>query len=70
MRKQDRDDPPPPPVEHPCSDQELRKMRDAIYPANTPNQIQCDASWEQVKPAWRAWEAWLVDEYRKVTEPK
>lgn len=41
-------------------------MRDAVYPANTEKQIQCDASWEQVKHNWRKDEEWLKGEYAKV----
>lgn len=48
------------------SDTELRKMRDAIYPAQCAKQIQDDDSWNGVKANWRQDEAWLVEEYRKV----
>jgi hypothetical protein len=50
----------------PCTDEELRKMRNAIYPANNQNQVQSDASWEAVKQKWRADSQWLTAEYNKV----
>lgn len=50
----------------PVSDFELREMRDSVYPAFTAKQIQCDASWEQVKKYWREDEEWLRGEYAKV----
>lgn len=48
------------------SDDDLRKMRDAIYPAQCPNQIQSDAAWELVKPNWKRSVEWLELEYKKV----
>lgn len=49
-----------------CSDEHLRKMRDAVYPAQVPKQVQDDASWEHVKKNWRSDEEWLTEEYGKV----
>lgn len=49
------------------SDAELRKMRDAVYPAQCPNQIQSDGSWNAVKDKWRHDVEWLLAEYKKVT---
>lgn len=53
------------PIE-PISDAELRIMRNAVYPAQVPNQVQTDASWEQVKPKWRADVEWLSAEFNKI----
>lgn len=62
--------PPPPPITTPCSDEHLRRMRDAIFPAHGPNQIQSDESWQWVKAKWRADEAWLTEEYGKIMRRK
>lgn len=48
------------------SDAELRWMRNYLYPAHCPNQIQSDESWNAVKEKWRNDEAWLLAEYKKV----
>ena len=52
----------------PCTDAELRKMRDTIYPAHGPNQVQSDESWNCVKHKWRADEAWLRAQFQKVKQ--
>ena len=51
----------------PSTDAQLRLMRDTVYPAQCQNQIQTDASWENVKPKWRADEQWLTEQYRNET---
>lgn len=50
----------------PVSDDGLRIMRDAVYPAQTVKQIQDDASWEHCKAAWRRDEAWLREQFDKL----
>lgn len=50
----------------PASDEELRQMRDAIYPATSEKTIQTDESWEQVKAAWRRDAEWLREQYEKL----
>lgn len=37
----------------PVTDEELRAMRNAVYPAQQPDQVQTDAAWELVKGYWR-----------------
>jgi len=43
-------------------------MRDTIYPAHGPNQVQSDESWNCVKHKWRADEAWLRAQFQKVKQ--
>lgn len=54
----------------PLSDPALRQLRDRLYPAQCKEQIQSDAAWEQVKPAWRRDEAWLREQGRKLDGQK
>lgn len=50
----------------PVTDEELRKMRDAVYPATSEKTIQTDEAWEQVKGKWRADAEWLREQYDKL----
>lgn len=50
----------------PCSDAELRAMRDAIYPPTSTENVQTTETWEQVKSHWRKDEAWLTEQYGKL----
>lgn len=48
------------------TDNELRKMRDAVYPAQTPQQVQSDEIWERVKVSWQRDVEWLTDVYNRL----
>lgn len=51
----------------PATDEELRAMRDAVYPMNeNPASRQTNESWEHVKSHWRKDEAWLTEQYWKL----
>ena len=45
----------------PCTDEELKAMRDAVYPVTVPETRQTRESWESIKHNWRRDEAWLTD---------
>lgn len=49
----------------PVTDEELRAMRNVIYPAQQADQVQTDAAWELVKGYWRRDVVWLTDAYNK-----
>lgn len=61
----------PSPVLTPATEAQLRLMRNTIYPAQSPNQVQTDASWEHIKHRWQKDEAWLTEQYRiETNKPK
>lgn len=49
-----------------ATDDELRAMRNAIYPSRNADSHQTDESWEHVKANWRADEEWLTEQYWKL----
>lgn len=49
----------------PCTDKELRNMRDAVYP-QIPGFPQTDERWLMVRDAWRKDEVWLTDQYKNL----
>lgn len=50
----------------PVSDEELRQMRDAVYPVTRPQTVQSDETWEAIKHHWRRDAEWLVEQYEKL----
>lgn len=50
----------------PCTDEELKAMRDAVYPVTRPETRQSNETWEAIKHNWRKDEAWLTDQYNKL----
>lgn len=53
-------------LHRPATDEELRAMRDAVYPASSAAAIQTNESWEHVKENWRRDQAWLTEQYWKL----
>ena len=48
------------------TDEQLREMRNAVYPVTSAATIQTLESWEHVKPNWMRDVEWLTQEYEKV----